>query len=135
MEAPSGTIILWKTGAIPTGWSAYAAANGCFLRGVLAGGSVGITGGAGSHTHTAGDAASGGAHTHSSKSFTYGAAGNGVTVHEDAESLITAAVHGHTHTATFSLGSDGAHTHTPATITGGASNLPPYKVGIFIIKD
>lgn len=135
MEVPSGTIILWKNpSTIPDGWSVYQPAVGRFLMGVVDGYSAGTTGGMSSHTHTAGGIVSGGAHTHTSKAFNYSNSNVGTRINQGSGMYVSRI--GHDHDASFSLLSGGSHGHTLASsTTGGASNLPPYKVAIYIIKD
>lgn len=135
MELSSGTIILWVSGTIPTGWSVYTAATDKLIRGVPSGGTVGATGGASTHTHTAGTVISGGAHTHDAQTFNYSNSSTNAYRFNGTPS-VTMAAGSHTHSATVTLASAGSHGHTiTATDTGSASNLPPYKKAIYIIKD
>ena len=134
MEAPTGTIILWKSGAIPTGWIAYAAANYRFLRGAAAGESAGTLGGSDTHFHTPGAVQSAGSHEHGSTPFSYGNA-SGSNSDITGGTGINISRSGHGHNGSFSLGAGGAHVHNRASeSTGSASNLPPYKTAIWIIK-
>ena len=134
MEAPTGTIILWKLGEIPTGWIAYAAANIRFLRGAAAGQSAGTLGGSDTHPHTPGAVQSAGSHEHGPTSFPYGNA-SGTYPDITGGTGINISRNSHSHNGSFSLGARGAHVHNRASeSTGSASNLPPYKSAIWIIK-
>lgn len=138
---PYGTIVMWH-GDInhpPPGWSICDGNNNTpnllnrFIMGTTTSGStIGVQGGASSHTHALTvDVAIGnaGAHKHGVPSNWYGntaSSGNRVTVVDrDAKSVSDAK----TQTA-------GDHTH-PVTVTkslGTASNLPPYCALAFIMK-
>jgi hypothetical protein len=135
MIAPTGTIILWKSEIIPEGWSIWAEANGKFVMGIPATQPPG-TGGSSTHTHSAGGAVSGGGHSHDSIVFNYGYDGNPSAVADDVPEQSSEFAVWHYHTSSFTLGSGGVHTHTPASAnTGSANNMPPYKTARYIIKD
>jgi hypothetical protein len=134
---PSGTVMLWlgTAASIPAGWQAYTAANGKFIRGVPAGGTVGTTGGAETHVHTAGTISDGGAHGHPKITITHGSTGpsTNYAVTGTGYGIYGAAPHRHDGTLTLESVADHGHTNS-STNTGSANNLPPYKKGIFIIK-
>jgi len=134
---PSGTVMLWlgTAASIPAGWQAYTAANGKFIRGVPAGGTVGTTGGAETHVHTAGTISDGGAHGHPEITITHGSTGPSTNhaVTGTGYGIYGAAPHRHDGTLTLESVADHGHTNS-STNTGSANNLPPYKKGIFIIK-
>ena len=134
---PSGTVMLWlgTAASIPAGWQAYTAANGKFIRGVPAGGTVGTTGGAETHVHTAGTISDGGAHGHPEITITHGSTGPSTNhaVTGTGYGIYGAAPHRHDGTLTLESVADHGHTNS-STNTGSANHLPPYKKGIFIIK-
>lgn len=134
---PSGTVMLWlgTAASIPAGWQAYTAANGKFIRGVPAGGTVGTTGGAETHVHTAGTISDGGAHGHPEITITHGSTGpsKNCAVTGTGYGIYGAAPHRHDGTLTLESVADHGHTNS-STNTGSANNLPPYKKGIYIVK-
>jgi hypothetical protein len=134
---PSGTVMLWlgTAASIPAGWQAYTAANGKFIRGVPAGGTVGTTGGAETHVHTAGTISDGGAHGHPEITITHGSTGPSTNhaVTGTGYGIYGAAPHRHDGTLTLESVADHGHTNS-STNTGSANNLPPYKKGIYIVK-
>ena len=134
---PSGTVMLWlgTAASIPAGWQAYTAANGKFIRGVPAGGTVGTTGGAETHVHTAGTISDGGAHGHPEITITHGSTGpsTNYAVTGTGYGIYGAAPHRHDGTLTLESVADHGHTNS-STNTGSANNLPPYKNGIYIVK-
>lgn len=132
MDMPVGTIILWKSGAIPSGWAVYNDAVGRFPRGAGAGANPGLTGGMETHVHALGAVSIGGDHSHGTTNFEYGTGSANDTPDGGSQNVARG---DHTHTASFTMGTAGAHGHTmTAANTGSASNLPRYKTLIYIIK-
>jgi len=136
-ELPSGTVLLWlgDAASIPTGWQAYTAANGKFIRGVPEGGSAGQTGGSDTHNHDAGTISDGGGHNHPEKAIQHGSTGPSTdhAVTGTGYGIYGAAPHSHDGTLTLESVADHGHTNS-STNTGSANNLPPYKKGIYIVK-
>jgi hypothetical protein len=135
-DFPIGGIIAWTGSAasIPSGWQICDGTNGTkdlrgsFVYGASVDGDVGVSGGALTHTHTAGAVASGGSHLHS-VSLTSGVASGAASNSTITGSGYVAA--NHTHGISGNTASNGAHTHTPGTIDA-ASSLPPYVKVYFI---
>jgi len=130
---PSTAVVFWPStaGAIPTGWSTFAAASGRFLVGADGGTFTnGSTGGAETiniaHTHDDGTLNTA-SDTHSHNTST---SSQGVTSGTDFNAL----------TSIISIGND-THDHdvdtgdTGTALSSTQSTLPPYLVGTWIEKD
>jgi hypothetical protein len=138
-DFPVGGIIAWTgtAASIPAGWQVCDGTNGtknlrgCFIYGAAVDGDVGDSGGALTHTHTAGEAASGGSHMHTVSIQS----GSAIPAATDANAVAGSSNYTqnpHTHLVSGNTAPGGAHTHTAGTIDN-ASSLPPY-VKVYLIQ-
>lgn len=134
MELPIGSIILFDGSLLPFGWydcngtthNGIVTPNlvGAFPKGVPAGGSLGMTGGALTHSHTNQDTAAE-THGHGAKSAASGSPSGGDISGIKNATGSNPVVGSHTHTITINAVSNQAsHAHTVPT-TEPASSLPP----------
>ena len=137
MIFPTGTVLLWTSGAIPDGWADMTDAHGFIPKGYKSGDSIGATVGIafdGDHDHEAGEVQSGGEHPHgTSPTVTYSAI-SATRLKAIGTPSVTMA-RGHNHTGTFTLDENDPHDHDLTDPnTGVSSALSPHKYAIYIVK-
>lgn len=142
MSLPKGTVIMWYSGTIPTGWSELSETyNGFAICGkadnTIADAAPSTYAGA-AHTHTT-TGTSGNAtitHNHENSSITTGKGGSATV--RDYGILSQAADHSHDHDVVMAILSDtSSHNHALTLAIGNATaalSAPKYKTAILIIK-
>lgn len=97
---PDGAIVLYTSASVPSGYTAFTAANGKYIMGESGTKAIAATGGAAATGAWSGTTATGGAHTgSSSSSFQAGTSGSNAGIGVSATNS-AASVGGHTHTWT-----------------------------------
>lgn len=140
MAAPTGTIILWTSGSLPSGWVLCDGTNATpdlrnkFIRGVIADAELLGTGGVSSHTHSMPTTGTRSAHNHGG-SVAGSISGASGSTSGTAGTGDTAAPPGHTHSGgSIAIQTADSHSHTFSSNTGSGSNLPTYIKLYYIMK-
>lgn len=136
-QLPIGSIVIWSglVATIPSGWQKCDGTNGTpntagkFVRCATDDSNLYGTGGATTHLHTAGAAASGNSHDHT---YSFNTGGPGTTT-GGVGSIGLVSLGSHTHSAAASVGST-SHSHSSGGNTGSATNIPPSKKYYFIMR-
>ena len=136
MNLPVGSIILWNSESIPSGWNICDGDNGTpdlrgsFVRGATDDSDLLLAGGSGSHIHTNSDTGTRANHSHTASKTTGGASETGTYASGSTYTSAGAHTHAFTNKATSS---GNAHSHTVGNTESG-QNLPSYILLYFIMK-
>ena len=135
MILPVGTIILWHTGAIPSGWKLCDGNNdtpdlrGFFIKGAANSGDLLDSGGVETHTHTNPNTGNSVTHTHTLS----GSTGYPDRIANYSGTDSPFSYERHTHTFSGTSGAGGAHAHSIGA-SNSANNVPPYIKLYYIMR-
>lgn len=125
---PDGALAFFNNASLPASWALYTDARLRFLKGAVAAGNGGATGGAATHTHT-------GSHTHTSAHIhpTFTSSADNTSAAEDFASSTDVAREAHTHQTTVDSGDFG--TSVAANFTVSTDNHEPAHQKLAIIEN
>lgn len=136
MDLPIGSIIVWASETIPSGWQLCDGTNGSpnlvdkFILGASSDLELLTTGGSTTHTHTNSTTGTSSAHNHGTTTFNLSTA-SGTTIVGGTGTPVAAG--GHRHSSSTTSSDEDSHSHSVGS-TVAASHLPPYIKLYFIIR-